>query len=94
MIRSASLSIAVALVLGAGVARAQDDVNGVMLQAWYWDSPVGEPEQWWDKLSRMAPQLREWGFTGLWIPPPCKGAGGGYSSGYDVYDYYDLGSKD
>lgn len=94
MLRNASLSIAVALVLGAGVARAQDDVNGVMLQAWYWDSPVGEPEQWWDKLSRMAPQLREWGFTGLWIPPPCKGAGGGYSSGYDIYDFYDLGSKD
>ena len=86
------LSSFAALLLLAPLARAQDDVNGVMLQAWYWDSPPGE--QWWNKLSRMAPQLREWGFTALWIPPPCKAAGGGYSSGYDLYDFYDLGSKD
>lgn len=87
------LSSFVALLLLAvpSAARAQD-VNGVMLEAWYWDSPPGE--QWWNKLAKLAPQLREWGFTSLWIPPPCKGAGGGYSSGYDIYDYYDLGSKD
>ena len=76
-----------------GVARAEgEDVNGVMLQAWYWDSPVGE--KWWEKLSALMPQLREWGVTALWVPPPCKAAGGGYSSGYDLYDFYDLGSKD
>ena len=87
-----SAMVALLLFCAAPAARAQDDVNGVMLQAWYWDSPPGE--EWWNKLSRMMPQLREWGFTALWIPPPCKGAGGGFSSGYDVYDYYDLGSKD
>lgn len=92
-------AIALFLVLAAAPARAQDDVNGVMLQAWYWDQPHQSPwtrgnEQWWETLSRMMPQLREWGFTGLWIPPPTKGAGGGYSSGYDLYDPYDLGSKD
>ncbi|MCO5172052.1 MAG: DUF1939 domain-containing protein [Planctomycetes bacterium] len=98
--RQALVSSVVALLLlvtGAS-ARAQD-VNGVMLQAWYWDQPHRTPwsranEQWWETLSRMMPQLREWGFTGLWIPPPCKAAGGGFSSGYDVYDFYDLGSKD
>jgi alpha-amylase len=95
--RSISLGL-LGLVLTLAVARPAradgEDVNGVMLQAWYWDSPVGEPEQWWDRLSRMMPQLREWGFTALWVPPPCKAAGGGYSSGYDIYDFYDLGSKD
>lgn len=88
------LLLLVFLLAPAGVARANgDDVNGVMLQAWYWDSPP-DGGQWWDKLSRMMPQLREWGFTALWVPPPCKAAGGGFSSGYDLYDLYDLGSKD
>lgn len=92
-------SIASLLVLSAvRPARAQD-VNGVMLQAWYWDQPHQTPwsrpnEQWWTTLSRMMPELRRWGFTGLWIPPPCKAAGGGFSSGYDIYDPYDLGAKD
>lgn len=98
--RQALVSAAVGLVLlvGASSSRAQD-VNGVMLQAWYWDQPNQSPwtrgnEQWWDTLTRMMPELREWGFTGLWIPPPTKAAGGGFSSGYDIYDFYDLGSKD
>jgi alpha-amylase len=77
----------------AGRAAAQD-VNGVMLQAWYWDQPTRPDASWWSELSRRMPQLRRWGFTALWIPPPTKAAGGGYSTGYDVYDLYDLGSKD
>jgi alpha-amylase len=92
-------SIGFALLLVASPARAQQDVNGVMLQGWYWDQPHRSPwtqgnEQWWETLARMMPLLREWGFTGLWIPPPCKAAGGGFSTGYDMYDPYDLGSKD
>lgn len=69
---------------------------GILIQGWYWDSPIPDQnsEEWWDKLSRMAPQLRKWGVTGIWIPPGCKGGSGKYSSGYDVYDFYDLGSKD
>lgn len=85
-------SVFCAVALAASPARA-DEPAGVMLQAWYWDSPPGG-EQWWNKLSRMMPEFRRWGFTGLWVPPPCKGAGGGFSSGYDIYDFYDLGSKD
>ncbi len=83
------------LLLGAAPqARANDeDVSGVLLQAWYWDSPL-DHAQWWNKLADLMPQLREWGVTALWVPPPTKAAGGGYSSGYDLYDFYDLGSKD
>jgi alpha-amylase len=34
------------------------------------------------------------GFTGVWLPPAYKGAGGGYDVGYGVYDTYDLGEFD
>jgi alpha-amylase len=87
-----TLALTTTLAFAAAPAAAQDDVNGVMLQAWYWDSPPGV--EWWNKLSKLAPQFREWGVTALWVPPPCKAAGGGFSSGYDLYDFYDLGSKD
>lgn len=91
MKHSVILALAIS-VLGLGSVQANDDVSGVMLQGWYWDSPIGE--EWWNKLSQRMPQFREWGITALWVPPPAKAAGGGYSSGYDVYDFYDLGSKD
>jgi glycosidase len=89
--RSMLLAFVISLA-SLGTVRANDDVSGVMLQGWYWDSPPGE--QWWNKLSQMMPQFRQWGLTALWIPPACKGAGGGYSSGYDLYDFYDIGGKD
>ncbi|RMG15050.1 MAG: DUF1939 domain-containing protein [Planctomycetota bacterium] len=84
--------LVLAALLCATPARANDDVAGTMLQGWYWDSPPGIA--WWNKLTALMPKLRRWGITGLWIPPACKAAGGGYSSGYDIYDFYDLGSKD
>ena len=31
--------------------------------------------------------------TSLWLPPPCKGASGGFSVGYDPFDRFDLGDK-
>lgn len=93
MKRSLLLALMISLLATfAPRAEANDDVNGVMLQGWYWDSPPGE--EWWNKLTGLMPQFREWGITALWVPPPCKAAGGGYSSGYDIYDFYDLGSKD
>ena len=87
-----TLLISLTLLAAPSAVLANDDVNGVMLQGWYWDSPVGE--EWWNKLSKMAPQFREWGITGIWLPAFTKGASGGYSSGYDPYDFYDLGSQD
>jgi len=39
------------------------------------------------------PELAEAGYTSLWLPPPTKGSGG-LSVGYDLWDPYDLGSKD
>ena len=58
----------VVLLLASPVARAQD-VNGVMLQAWYWDQPNATPwsqpsEEWWNTLSRLMPQMQVF-FVGM-----------------------------
>ena len=44
-------------------------------------------------LTQKMPELAEAGYTSLWLPPPTKGSGGG-SVGYDLWDPFDLGSKD
>ncbi len=68
---------------------------GVMLQAFYWDCPRHEGQEfaWWNFIAGKLDELAGAGFTALWLPPASKGANiGGMSMGYDVYDYYDLGS--
>lgn len=70
-----------------------------MLQGFYWDVPSpaadgGTVPWWWDKMGGQAAMLRDAGFTAVWLPPVHKGAGGGYSNGYDTFDDYDIGSKD
>jgi hypothetical protein len=47
---------------------------------------------WWDHLAAQAQALAKSGFTAIWLPP-LKGASGSFSSGYDLFDDYDLGSK-
>ena len=49
---------------------------------------------WWDHIAAQAKALREAGFTAVWLPAPTKGASGTSSFGFDVFDDYDLGSKD
>lgn len=45
------------------------------------------------EITRKMPELAEAGYTSLWLPPPTKGSGG-LSVGYDLWDPFDLGSKD
>ena len=71
---------------------------GVMLQGSYKDVPSpaagnSSATWWWDYLAIQANSFRQAGFSAVWIPPCVKGAAGGYSSGYDPFDDYDLGSK-
>ncbi|MBN2162224.1 MAG: hypothetical protein JXR25_16510 [Pontiellaceae bacterium] len=47
----------------------------------------------WTEITRRLPELAEAGYSALWLPPPFKGGSGGWSVGYDVYDRFDLGSK-
>lgn len=47
----------------------------------------------WIEITRKIPELAEAGYESLWLPPPTKGSGG-LSVGYDLWDRFDLGSKD
>ena len=47
----------------------------------------------WSELAEKMPELAEAGYNSLWLPPPTK-ASGGLSVGYDLWDAFDLGSKD
>jgi alpha-amylase len=65
-----------------------------MMEGFYVDCPSGGSYQdWWDHLAFQANNLAINGFTAIWLPCALKGATGGYSSGYDPFDDYDLGDK-
>ncbi|GEM_PF-425673 len=64
--------------------------NSVVFQTFYRDVPAGGT--WYNTIKDKAPGLKSAGFTHFWFPPPTKGASGGYSMGYDLYDNYDLGN--
>src|SRR6202011_4134363 len=51
---------------------------------------------WWDHLASQANELRQVGFTAVWLPPSLKAAAGATSSadGYGPFDDYDIGSKE
>jgi alpha-amylase len=71
---------------------------GVLLQAFYQMGDKGVPAEvngsvWWDHLAKQAHSFQQVGFTALWLPPVSKGASGTSSIGYDVFDDYDLGSR-
>jgi alpha-amylase len=63
--------------------------NDVMLQGFYWDV---EPQfLWYDVLTTQIIDIANSGFSIIWLPPPSKGNSGGFSTGYDPFDHYDLG---
>ena len=47
----------------------------------------------WNEIAAKMPELAEAGYDAIWLPPPTKGSGG-LSVGYDLWDRFDLGSKD
>jgi alpha-amylase len=69
--------------------------NGVMFQFFHWfldrDDSFQANKSLWNFLKDEADHLREIGIDAVWIPPAYKGASGDNSSGYDVYDHFDLG---
>ncbi|NJF25767.1 alpha-amylase [Thermococcus sp. Bubb.Bath] len=65
------------------------DDGGVIMQAFYWNVPGGGI--WWNTIREKIPEWYNAGISAIWIPPPEKGASGGYSMGYDPYDFFDLG---
>ena len=47
----------------------------------------------WNEIAEKMPELAEAGYDSIWLPPATKGSGG-LSVGYDLWDRFDLGSKD
>lgn len=66
--------------------------NPTLLQFFHWYYPEGG--KLWPEVVERAQHLSEIGITSVWLPPAYKGASGGYSVGYDVYDLFDLGEFD
>jgi alpha-amylase len=66
---------------------------GVLMQGRFRNAEA-PGKAWWDNLAEKAHEMRSFGFTAIWIPPVLKGDVGGFSTGYDPFDDYDIGSKD
>ena len=81
-----------------GPSEAMAPTRMVVFQAYWWDCrndnyPGGDKGGWYTYLAGLVPRLREMGVDAIYLPPPSKGASGGFSMGYDPYDHYDLGIK-
>ena len=65
--------------------------NAVMMQFFEWN--VNNDGQHWARLQAEADNLARLGIAAVWIPP-CTKASQQNSTGYDIYDLYDLGEFD
>jgi alpha-amylase len=63
--------------------------NGTLMQFFHWYYP-GDGSLWND-LASKAEELKNVGFTALWLPPAYKGWTGVEDRGYGIYDLFDLG---
>jgi alpha-amylase len=87
-------------LVGPTTVRANPWNGKVVLQAFHWDclnrryrTEDDGTGGWYTYLAKLAPRLRDLGFDGIWVPPPCKGNSGRAGMGYDLYDHYDIGQK-
>ena len=63
-----------------------------LMQGWYWDYPkTTSGFLWADTLTNKASDLKNAGFTYIWLPPLSRASFGNSSNGYDPKDLYDLG---
>ncbi len=65
--------------------------NGIMMQGFEWY--LSDDGNYYNMMKEKARQLKESGFTAIWIPPVFK-ATGISDVGYGIYDMYDLGEFD
>lgn len=73
-------------------AESTKPTGEVMMQTFYWDVPAGGT--WWDVINGKLSSWQSAGVTMLWLPPVSKAQSGGFSMGYDPYDYFDFGKYD
>ena len=75
----------------AGSLSASSLLAGVMMEGFYWNCPGPWYPTMQSEASALANMAGGYGINRIWFPPPQKSQSGGYSMGYDPYDYYDLG---
>lgn len=86
------------LTLFFGLLPACFFAQNVMMQAWYWDYPkkscngypINDPS-WAATLNGKVTELKNAGFTHLWLPPLSRASFGDCSNGYDPKDLFDYG---
>ena len=66
-----------------------DQLRGTMIQSFHWYTP--NSGNFWNEWAGRMGELRETGFTALWLPPATKGHAGTWDVGYGVYDLFDCG---
>lgn len=66
--------------------------NNTILQYFHWYSNADG--NLWNEIAKDAANLAKTGITAVWLPPAFKANDGNVSTGYDVYDIYDLGEFD
>lgn len=53
--------------------------------------------QWFETdyrtMTQRLPEVAMAGYSAIYLPPPSKGAGGGFSTGYNPFDRFDLGDR-
>lgn len=76
------LAALAALVQLSAIASAQSTSSPAILQIF---------EARWDNIENRVADIHNVGYGRLWVPPPAKASGGGFSVGYDVFDRFDLG---
>jgi hypothetical protein len=73
--------------------KSKSQTPDFMLQGWHWDYPyfyAGIGNQI-DFLAAEGENLKNAGFSYVWLPPLAKSLSGSTSMGYNVRDYYDIG---
>ncbi len=66
-----------------------EQLRGTMIQSFHWYSP--NDGVFWNQWAGRSAELKEKGFTALWLPPAYKGMSGVNDVGYGVYDFFDFG---
>lgn len=88
------------VIIISGVFASTPNRNPVILQGFYWyigdpGTKQEEPESnlWQYIIDKKAVELKQDGFTHVWLPPMGKAFSPNkeYNVGYSIYDHYDLG---
>jgi len=80
------------LILLLGTFATTIHAQDFLMQGWYWDYPkTTSGFLWADTLTNKASDLKNAGFTYIWLPPLSRASFGNSSNGYDPKDLYDLG---